>query len=630
MDRFSRRESSSFEDPSSSSDFDFDDVFGGAPRRSSSIRYSSSGSVNSGDIDLSWRRSGSIEKKAVFGGQSVNRDDFYDDIFRGHESYTSRRMSHCDQFGSDHFSTSFTAQLSLGAKLNKSIDHLPARFSSQAVKVPDRSSSTDVRLSFRSSLSHEFSPLSDKSSYTVKSARTEFRRNFEEDPKSPEAPIDSSSPLLFSVNNWSCRRAPLVIPLCGRNGLKSKERSKFEKCSSSNGRIKNDSMVINCVISSNTESFEGTEQHKTNVQSGVKACQIVGEEAVNMQCTAENILNGTIWNNKREEIRPYSLSRIGLFDEPEEKVSVITQKAGKPEEKTRKTEVKETEAKLTKLCRSNVGASENVKRPDVNINSNSNKSEVNKASVEGPPTNSGGSLGSSRVKERVKEFVNIFNQEALPKSRFDFHNRSQSSGWEGTAIGGPDYEVSVTNGLDIKIPDVSFMVDKNVEEPENKHSHIKTTIKGSIGNPSSHQDSSSFSDPFPRSSNFTLGNMDDPFQVEFLIEELPNGDHKFPNHDMQVSDAKIQQWSNGKQGNIRSLLSTLQYVLWDESGWKPVALVNLIEGSAVKRAYQKALLCLHPDKLQQKGAAPHKLYIAETVFNTLQEAWDHFNSIGPL
>lgn len=29
---------------------------------------------------------------------------------------------------------------------------------------------------------------------------------------------------------------------------------------------------------------------------------------------------------------------------------------------------------------------------------------------------------------------------------------------------------------------------------------------------------------------------------------------------MQAIDAKIRQWSNGKQGNIRSLLSTLQYV----------------------------------------------------------------------
>lgn len=38
----------------------------------------------------------------------------------------------------------------------------------------------------------------------------------------------------------------------------------------------------------------------------------------------------------------------------------------------------------------------------------------------------------------------------------------------------------------------------------------------------------------------------------------------------------------------------------------------------MKRAYQKALLCLHPDKLQQKGAAPHQKYIAEKVFDIMQ------------
>lgn len=96
---------------------------------------------------------------------------------------------------------------------------------------------------------------------------------------------------------------------------------------------------------------------------------------------------------------------------------------------------------------------------------------------------------------------------------------------------------------------------------------------------------------------------------------------------IKISDSKIREWSKGKEGNIRSLLSTLHYVLWPESGWKPVPLVNIIEGSAVKKAYQKALLCLHPDKLQQRGAAMHQKYIAEKVFEILQEAWKEFNSV---
>ncbi|KAH9313897.1 hypothetical protein KI387_022524, partial [Taxus chinensis] len=83
-------------------------------------------------------------------------------------------------------------------------------------------------------------------------------------------------------------------------------------------------------------------------------------------------------------------------------------------------------------------------------------------------------------------------------------------------------------------------------------------------------------------------------------------------------DSEIKRWSTGKEGNIRALLSTLQYVLWPGSGWKPVPLIEIIEGIAVKKAYQKARLCVHPDKLQQKGASVQQKYIAEKVFNILQ------------
>ncbi|TYG63227.1 hypothetical protein ES288_D06G012200v1 [Gossypium darwinii] len=119
----------------------------------------------------------------------------------------------------------------------------------------------------------------------------------------------------------------------------------------------------------------------------------------------------------------------------------------------------------------------------------------------------------------------------------------------------------------------------------------------------------------------------------FRIEDQTPEEKIFPDfgidpEEIKAIDAKIQQWSNGKQGNIRSLLSTLQYVLWPNSGWKPVPLMDIIEGPAVKRSYQKALLCLHPDKLQQKGAASDQKYIAQIVFDFLQDAWAHFNSVG--
>lgn len=81
---------------------------------------------------------------------------------------------------------------------------------------------------------------------------------------------------------------------------------------------------------------------------------------------------------------------------------------------------------------------------------------------------------------------------------------------------------------------------------------------------------------------------------------------------------RLQEWTMIQ----KFLLSVVQQVLWPESGWKPVPLVDIIEGSSVRRAYQKALLCLHPDKLQQKGATPLQKYTAEKVFDILQVTYN--------
>ncbi|CBI16782.3 unnamed protein product, partial [Vitis vinifera] len=61
-------------------------------------------------------------------------------------------------------------------------------------------------------------------------------------------------------------------------------------------------------------------------------------------------------------------------------------------------------------------------------------------------------------------------------------------------------------------------------------------------------------------------------------------------------------------------------VLWPECGWQPVSLTNLITAASVKKVYRKATLCIHPDKVQQKGANLQQKYIAEKVFNLLKEA----------
>ncbi|XP_074567782.1 uncharacterized protein LOC141824396 [Curcuma longa] len=91
-------------------------------------------------------------------------------------------------------------------------------------------------------------------------------------------------------------------------------------------------------------------------------------------------------------------------------------------------------------------------------------------------------------------------------------------------------------------------------------------------------------------------------------------------------DPDIKRWSNGKEGNLRALLSTLHYILGPESGWQPISLTGVIAATAVKKAYRKATLYVHPDKLQQRGASIRQKYICEKVFDLLKEAWNKFNS----
>lgn len=107
------------------------------------------------------------------------------------------------------------------------------------------------------------------------------------------------------------------------------------------------------------------------------------------------------------------------------------------------------------------------------------------------------------------------------------------------------------------------------------------------------------------------------FQAQLELEEK----HRIA--DMKEAEMKV--WAAGKEGNLRALLSSLHQVLWPGCGWKPVSLTDLITSSQVKVAYKRACLCVHPDKVQQKGASVEQKYVAEKVFDLLKEASNKFN-----
>ncbi|XP_031139761.1 putative tyrosine-protein phosphatase auxilin isoform X3 [Sander lucioperca] len=95
--------------------------------------------------------------------------------------------------------------------------------------------------------------------------------------------------------------------------------------------------------------------------------------------------------------------------------------------------------------------------------------------------------------------------------------------------------------------------------------------------------------------------------------------------EMDPEKIKILDWIEGKERNIRSLLSTMHTVLWEgETRWKPVGMADLVTPEQVKKVYRKAVLVVHPDKATGQ---PYEQY-AKMIFMELNDAWSEFDSQG--
>ena len=92
--------------------------------------------------------------------------------------------------------------------------------------------------------------------------------------------------------------------------------------------------------------------------------------------------------------------------------------------------------------------------------------------------------------------------------------------------------------------------------------------------------------------------------------------------------AVIDKWALTEQGkfkDVRSLLSSMNTVLWDNSGWTDVPLGELmISDATVKKTYRKAIVLCHPDRHQKESA--DQQYRADRIFNAINEAYKNFTS----
>ncbi|KAK4696446.1 hypothetical protein P7C71_g1463, partial [Lecanoromycetidae sp. Uapishka_2] len=100
-------------------------------------------------------------------------------------------------------------------------------------------------------------------------------------------------------------------------------------------------------------------------------------------------------------------------------------------------------------------------------------------------------------------------------------------------------------------------------------------------------------------------------------------DEKFALAD--VVDGRVSRWRAGKEGNLRALLSTLENVLWEGSGWKKVGMGDVLLPGKVKLVYMKGIAKVHPDKLPTTATTEQKM-ISASVFATLNEAWERFKA----
>uniref|UniRef100_A0A4W3JAK4 Auxilin n=1 Tax=Callorhinchus milii TaxID=7868 RepID=A0A4W3JAK4_CALMI len=95
--------------------------------------------------------------------------------------------------------------------------------------------------------------------------------------------------------------------------------------------------------------------------------------------------------------------------------------------------------------------------------------------------------------------------------------------------------------------------------------------------------------------------------------------------DMDPEKLKLLDWIEGKERNIRALLSTLHTVLWEgETKWKVVGMADLVTPDQVKKVYRKAVLVVHPDKATGQ---PYEQY-AKMIFMELNDAWSEFENQG--
>lgn len=86
---------------------------------------------------------------------------------------------------------------------------------------------------------------------------------------------------------------------------------------------------------------------------------------------------------------------------------------------------------------------------------------------------------------------------------------------------------------------------------------------------------------------------------------------------MDPDRLKIAEWTEGKKGNLRALLCSLHTVLWSEADrWQRCEMHQLVTAADVKKAYRKACLAVHPDKVLKisSNITVYVIFLSQILF----------------
>ncbi|XP_042444539.1 J domain-containing protein required for chloroplast accumulation response 1-like [Zingiber officinale] len=625
------------------SDVDFADVFGGPPRRSFYERRRS----REESLDARARPRTPSTEKPSFGelGSPARRrllgDDFYDDIFPGSES----DLSMLGKLDRDPFPSSPSSRIAspnrpvfVGGsslpphlsfpmtKLAKGVEHPP--FGSPTHHPPSKieddnfsfphspnaSKAASVHDDLRSS-GHSFyrqSPLASQLSRgTIKSSETFSKGSQSERYATSLEGYINNNQFHFSIYRWAGKGVSLGLSSLSEETNVAGRYSRLPEVVIQSVEYPSDDDDDDYMSASPGISNNQTETNKNKVINDIFS-EI--KHGVDLSFREYNL----------SELDPNYSSKSYTGNAGSETLNEHEKEDGGQQDATDGFKIKQQKQKRNS---EDVGTN-NTKKKDI-------------------PVSLEEKMNTRRVKGRVKDFIKIFNIEGSPKRKGIFESGDTKSKEKDGVKSEADVQVST--------PAAEANDKVKAVPPHNEgtfgtyYAEVNEMLKNEgISPPYTSSNDPLTKDPSPERSN-TSGlnptaakenNNVSAYNAEeyhfedlegCLVEELPqtpfeNQQSASQREEIEIANRKIREWSKGKEGNIRSLLSTLQYVLWSGCGWKPVPLVDIIEGPSVKRAYQKALLYLHPDKLQQRGAAEHQKYIAEKVFDILQEAWDQFNS----